>query len=49
MSHTWNLKATIHTVITQGAEVKFHESRAEPLHVWENRVKKPGIEDVCGM
>ena len=38
------IKATIHTVVSRGAGVKFHESSAEPLSVWENRIKNPGIK-----
>ena len=31
-------------MVGQGAGVRFHESSAEPLHVWEKRIKNPGIE-----
>ena len=27
--------------------VRFHQSSAESLRVWENRMKNPGTEDVC--
>ena len=37
-----HVKAATHTVVAQGAGVRFHESSAEPLRVWENRMKNPG-------
>ena len=39
----------IYIVVARGVGVRFHESSAEPLRVWENRMKNPGIEGVCGM
>ena len=46
---TPTLKATIHNVVARGVDVRFHESRAEPMRMWENRMKIPGIEGECGM
>ena len=37
-------KATIHTAVAPGTGVRFHESSTEPLRVWENRMKNPGID-----
>ena len=45
----FKLKATIHTVVARGAGVRFHESSAEPLRVWENCMKNPGKKSVYGM